>query len=90
MCVFEIIYLKEKNNRQVIPNLNEHNYNKRNNKKIDCFGLIKYSIIKYSFKKMGSFGICMYDIGLYNNFILLLVLVCSRNSFERGGVVWKQ
>jgi len=28
MCVFEIIYLKGKNNRQLIPNLNEYNYKK--------------------------------------------------------------
>jgi len=62
-----IIYLKRKNNSQLIPNLNEHNY-----KKNDCFGLIKYSIIKHCFKKMGSFGITMYDI--FKNFIPLPVL----------------
>jgi len=28
MCVFEIIYLKGKNNGQLIANLNEHNYKK--------------------------------------------------------------
>jgi len=29
MCVFEIIYLKGKNIRQLIPNLNEHYYKKK-------------------------------------------------------------
>jgi len=29
MRVFEVIYLKGKNNRQLIPNLNEHNDKKK-------------------------------------------------------------
>ena len=63
MCVFEIIYLKGKNNRQLIASLNEHNYNFFFEKILDYFGLIKFSIIKHCLKEeMGSFGITMYDI----------------------------
>ena len=58
MCVFKNIYLKGKNNRHLVANLNEHNY-----KKIDCVGLIKYSIIRHCHEKqVGSFGASMYDI----------------------------
>jgi len=34
MCVFEIIYLKGKNIRQLIPNLNEHYYKKRRKRSV--------------------------------------------------------
>jgi len=72
MCVFEIIYLKSKNNRQLIVNLNKHNYK---NKKMDRFGLIKYSITRHCYKKqMDSSGITMYDV---HNFIPFSVLLCS-------------
>jgi len=40
--------------RKIIPNLNEHYYKEKKNRLL--------GLIKYIFKKMGSFGITMYDL----------------------------